>query len=158
MRTIQILGLVMASLWIGGCSISVSVGASLEGSSASISSPFESSSASSTPAQPEDKTAEQQAYLRDIRDFTAAQLKRSDDLAEFRKQLSKVAKKHGVTDWEARASTWVGIGEGIETVGMPSTQAQATIDMLANGHADWASAMRRGYDSAQVAAGVKVSS
>ena len=158
MRTVQILGLMMASLWVAGCSISVSVGASLEGSSASISSPFESSSASSTPAKPEDKTAEQQAYLRDIRDFTAAQLKRSDDLDEFRKQLSKVAKKHGVTDWEARASTWVGIGEGIETAGMPTTQAQATIDMLANGHADWASAMRRGYSSAQVAAGAKVSS
>lgn len=157
MRAMQTLGLLMAAMWVGGCSISVSVGASLEGSSASISSPFESSSASSTPAKPEDKTDEQQAYLRDIRDFTAAQLKRSDDLGEFRKQLSKVAKKHGVTDWEARASTWVGIGEGIETAGMPSTQAQATIDMLANGHNDWASAMRRGYDSAQVAAGAKIS-
>ena len=158
MRTLQILGLMVGAFCVGGCSISVSIGASLEGSSASISSPFESSSASSTPAKPEDKTAEQQAYLRDIRDFTAAQLKRSDNLDEFRKKLSKVAKKHGVSDWEARATTWVGIGEGVEAVGMSTTQAQATIDMLANGHADWASAMRQGYNSAQVAAGAKVSS
>ena len=158
MRTLRILGLMVGAFCVGGCSISVSIGASLEGSSASISSPFESSSASSTPAKPEDKTAEQQAYLRDIRDFTAAQLKRSDNLDEFRKKLSKVAKKHGVSDWEARATTWVGIGEGVEAVGMSTTQAQATIDMLANGHADWASAMRQGYNSAQVAAGAKVSS
>ena len=158
MRTMQILGLMIAALSLGGCSISVSIGASLEGSSASISSPFESSSASSTPAKPEDKTAEQQAYLRDVRDFTAAQLKRSDNLDEFRKKLSKVAKKHGVTDWEARATTWVGIGEGVEAAGMPTTQAQATIDMLADGHSDWASAMRQGYKSAQVAAGAKISS
>ena len=31
------------------------------------------------------------------------------------------------------------------------------LETLANGHNDWASAMRRGYDSAQVAAGAKIS-
>lgn len=144
-----------AAVLAGGCSISASIGGSLEGSSVSISSPFESSASSSGGEgdQGDDKSSQQQAYVRDIRAFTAAQLKRSDNLDTFRKELAKVAKKHGVSDWEARATTWVGIGEGIAASGVASTQAQATIDLLAASHADRAQAMRRGYDSATVAAG-----
>jgi hypothetical protein len=149
---------VMLSLLVGGCSISASIGGSLEGSSASISSPFESSSGSSGGEDDKDETDDQQAYLRDIRDFTAAQLKRSDNLDTFRKELSSVAKKHGVSDWEARVSTWVGIGEGIAATGLPSTQAQSTIDLLAGAHADRGSAMRRGYNSAEVASGTDATS
>ncbi|MFP6665605.1 MAG: putative lipoprotein [Deltaproteobacteria bacterium] len=152
---------VIFSLLVGGCSISASIGSSIDGSSASISSPFESSSGSSGGQEDNDETDDsgaQQSYLRDIRDFTAAQLRRTDNLDTFRKELSLVAKKHGVSDWEVRPTTWLGIGEGIAASGFPATQAQATMDMLAGVHAARGSAMRRGYHSAQVASGTAISS
>ena len=139
------------ALALGGCSISTSIGGLLEGSSQSVSSPFESSSASSSPQQ--QKEDEQKAWQRDARDYTAAQLKRSDNLDTYRSGIAKLARKHGITDWEARATTWLGIGEGMAASGLSSTQVQATIEMLAAGNADHASVMQRGYNSAQVAAG-----
>lgn len=148
---------VAGGAWLlAGCSISTSIGGSIEGSSQSISSPFESSSASSSPEQKKDD--EQQAWLRDVRDFTAAQMKRSDDLDTYREELAKVAKKHGITDWEARTTTWLGIGEGLAASGLSSTQAQATIDLLAGGNSEHGSVMRRGYNSAQTASGSEVAS
>jgi|ETNmetMinimDraft_30_1059905.scaffolds.fasta_scaffold06885_4 hypothetical protein len=155
MRIRDVMTAIAVALIAGGCSISASIGGSLESSAALISSPFKSSASSSgeqDDKKDEDDTQEQ-AYQRDVRDLTAAQLRRSDDLDTFRKELARVAKKHGISDWEAWRSTWVGIGEGIAATGVSSMQAQATIGRLAANHPDRLQALRQGYDRATVAAG-----
>ena len=138
---------------LSGCSISASIGASLSGSAAFISSPFESSASSSggRDEKDNDENTQEEAYLRDIRAVTTAQLRRSNDLGTFRKEVARVAKKHGVSDWEARRTTWFGIGEGIAAIGVPSAQAYRTIALLGETHPDRVKTMQRGYDRALVA-------
>ncbi len=142
-----------AAFIVSGCSISASIGASLSGSAAFISSPFESSGSSSGDRDDEgsEKKTQEEAYLRDIRAVTTAQLRRSNDLYTFRKEVARVAKKHGISDWEARRTTWFGIGEGIAATDLSSVQAQKTIALLGETHPDRVKTMQRGYDRAFVA-------
>lgn len=143
------------ALVLSGCSISASIGASLSGSAAFISSPFESSASSSGGGDEKDndESTQEEAYLRDIRAVTTAQLRRSNDLYTFRREVARVAKKHGISDWEARNATWFGIGEGIAGTGISSVQAQRTIALLGETHRDRVKTMQRGYDRARVATG-----
>mgnify|MGYP001325753134 CR=1 FL=1 len=88
-----------------------------------------------------------QAYRDDVRDFTAAYLASRADLEGFERGLAGVARRHGVTNWEADRATFVGIGAGL---------AQARVSPVAFetfkqnfGHGDPANmaAIQQGYDA-----------
>lgn len=114
-----------------GCSISESI-------SKSISSPFESSSGSSGGGE--------SGYEADVRDYTVAYVKSSQDVAAFEQGVAAVAMKHGVSNWQASEATYRGIGEGLGKAKVTSTQLEVYKANLAHGNAAMAAAMQQGYE------------
>ena len=70
-----------------------------------------SGSSSGSSSGDEDK---KEAYRDDVRDFTAAYAGARQDLDGFERGLGEVARRHGITDWEADATTWVAVGAGLK--------------------------------------------
>lgn len=92
-----------------GCFKSSTTQASSGSSSDFSSSPFTSSSDSSSGSD----EAEEDAYQRDIRDYTAKLAASDLDLRSYQRDLSAIAESYGVTDWERRDTTFVAIGRGL---------------------------------------------
>ena len=57
---------------------------------------------------------EKHAYRDDVRDFTATYAAAYDDLDGFEDGLATVARRHGITDWEADDATFAAIGAGLK--------------------------------------------
>jgi len=132
---IQALVVLLAVLPLG-CSFSYSS----ESSAKTLASPFTSSSSSSGGGS-------KQSYRDDVRDYTAAYVQSSADVAGFERGLGDVAKRHGVTNWEADSTTYVGIGQGLAKAKVSDATFLAFKQNLANGDADKAAAIQQGYDS-----------
>jgi len=121
----------------------VSMGCSLSDSSVSISksisSPIASSSRSSSP---------EDAYTNDVRDFTAAYMKSGGRPEELRREISALAQKHGISDWEQNKATFRGIGAGLAKAGAKQVEVDAFKQNLTttDEQAKW---MQEAYDSAR---------
>lgn len=87
-----------------GCFKSLTLQASSESTSDSISSPFKSSSDSSSP---DDDVA------RDVRDATELWAIRGGDVDTLRRNVGRIAREYGVSDWEHHAATYQAIGRGL---------------------------------------------
>ena len=85
-----------------GCSFYYSSDSSMK----TLTSPCRSSGSS----KDEDK---KEAYRDDVRDFTAAYASTRHDLQVFEQGLGEVARRHGITDWEADDATYVAVGAGL---------------------------------------------
>jgi hypothetical protein len=131
-------GVVISLVCISGCSIS----ASSNGISDSISSPFKWSSDSSKSSSDDKK----EAYLGDVRDYTVAYLRSSNDIEAFRKGLASLAAKHGITNWEADLASYSGIGEGLGKAQVSVTQAEVFKNNLSGGDTVKAAAIQKGYE------------
>ncbi len=131
-------GVVTSLVTISGCSIS----ASSNGISDSISSPFKWSSDSSNSSSDDKK----EAYLSDVRDYTVAYLRSSNDIEAFRKGLVSLAAKHGITNWEADQASYSGIGEGLGKAHVSITQAEVFKNHLSGGDVVKAAAIQKGYE------------
>jgi hypothetical protein len=104
------------------CPLGCSFYYSSESSAKSCTSPSRSSASSSDSSGEDEK---KEAYRNDVRDFTAAWAGRHDgresdfaaarqgDWDGFEAGLSEVARRHGVTDWEADDATYAAIGDGL---------------------------------------------
>jgi hypothetical protein len=127
---------VVALLAAAGCSFvdsSVSI-------SKSISSPFESSSASSPGTQ---------AYQTDVADYTYGHIISGGQGDALWKGIAGIAERHGVTNWEADMDTYVGIGQGAGRAKLKPTEFEAFATNLSGGDAKKMQAMQQGYDAAQ---------
>jgi hypothetical protein len=133
----------VASLVLG-CSFSdssKSISDSISGSSRS----FSDSSASSSGGDAS-KTSEKEAlYREDVRNLTAAYVRDGGDVASFQRGLGSVARRHGISDWEAVDATWTGIGEGLKRADATPQQIDATSAALAGGNAIRRQEIQRGY-------------
>jgi len=113
--------LILATSSLTACSFSYSS----EGSSASsesifkiASSPFTSSSDSSA--------TEQEKYENEVADYTAEFVTSSSgDLDSFRKQMTKLAEDHGITNWESDLTTYKSIGRGLKKAHLGDPQISA---------------------------------
>jgi hypothetical protein len=121
------------ALAMTGCSISNSI-------SDSISSPFKWSSDSSKSSD------EKESYQHDVRDYTEAYLRSSNDPQGFRRGLASLAQKHGISNWEADQSTYTGIGEGLGKVKVKQSQVEVFKSNLSGGDTVKAAAIQKGYD------------
>ena len=108
--------------------------------SKSISSPFESSSASSPSAE---------AYENDVADYTYAHVISAGQPDAFMKGLGTVAERHGVTNWEADNSTYIGIGKGLGKAKFTQTQVEVFAKNITGGDAKKIKLVQQGYDSAE---------
>ena len=118
-----------------GCSFSDS-SASI---SKSISSPFESSSASSPGGK--------EAYENDVADYTYAHVISSNQFDTFWKGLANVAERHGVTNWEAEDATYVGIGKGIRRAKLSQAQLEVIAKNLSGGDTKKIKLIQEGYNT-----------
>jgi len=93
--------IVVLALMPLGCSFYYSSDSSVKSS--------HSSSTSSSKSE-----AKKEAYRDDIRDFTAAYASTHQDLQGFEHGLGEVARRHGITDWEADDITYIAVGAGLK--------------------------------------------
>ncbi len=126
--------LLVAALATAGCG---SISGSIESSSKIISSPITSSSGSSSP---------ESAYRDDVRDFTAAHVKAGGDAQTLRSEIGKLAKKHGITDWENSEATYYGVGEGLGKAGYSAVEVDAFSKVFTD-NPEKVELMKKGYKS-----------
>ena len=118
-----------------GCSFSDS-SASI---SKSISSPFQSSSASSRGGT--------EAYQNDVADYTYAYVISTNQFDTFWQGLANVAERHGITNWEAEDATYVGIGKGIRRAKLGQTQLDVIAKNLSGGDAKKIRLIQQGFET-----------
>lgn len=123
----------LALLLLSGCSISESVSSPFESSSASIS----SSSGSSSDGRA--------TYRNEVRDYTEAFVKSGGRVENFDRGLGTIAARHGVTNWEGDEDTYVGIGAGLKKAGLAPAQFDAWQTNLSGGDATRAAWIEKGY-------------
>ena len=124
------LGLTIAAT---GCSISDS-SVSLSDSSGSSS----DSSASSSRTRASE-------YQDDVRDYTAAYVKSGGQYDTFQSEVARLAKKHGISDWENDKATWVGVGAGLRRGGVAGVPFETYKQNLTSGDTQKMSWLQTGY-------------
>jgi hypothetical protein len=139
-------GIALAMTWlaIGGCSFSdssKSISDSISGSSKS----FSDSSTSSSPSDDASSGKAETSYRDDVRGFTAAYVRDGGDFTSFQRGLAAIARRHGISDWEASATTWTGVGAGLRSAGASADQRAALTDELAGDDAAKRRDIERGY-------------
>ena len=121
--------LVLSLVAVTGCSISDS-----------ISSPFESSSASSRSSE-----SNSSKFHRSVVDYTASFAAGQGDFNVFQKGLSDLAAKYGQTNWESDMETYVSVGKGLKQAKVDTGTLQAFIVNIAKGDSAKAAAIQKGY-------------
>ncbi len=130
--TIAVVGALGVSM---GCSISASVESSFD----VLSSPFESSSASS------DGEAVA-AFQEETEGFTATYIAAGNTEADsFQKGLSDIASQRGISDWEANPGTWTSIGRGLGQADISEAAATDFAQNLAAGDEQIVALLMQGY-------------
>jgi hypothetical protein len=137
LRILYAAGALLAAFSLPGCMAS----SSISESSNSISTSFNSSSKSSTSSSEEKK----EAYLGDVRHYTAAYTRSNSDVAGLAKGLAAVSEKHGITNWEADNATFEGIGAGFARANLPRQQIEAYMSYLAMGDQLKMAALQKGF-------------
>lgn len=141
-------GLVVAVVLLGatpyGCSFSYS-SKSISDSVAASSKSISDSSESSSPSDSSTSATHEAQYREDVRDFTAAYVRQGDDIASLQRGLAAIAERHGVSDWEAVAATWEGVGEGLRLAHAPPVEVDAISEALARGDSERRREIARGY-------------
>ena len=51
----------------------------------------------------------------------------SIEAVSFRRELGRIARAHGITDWEAFDETWVGLGWGLRYAGLSDGEVHALL-------------------------------
>lgn len=121
------------------------VGCSFSDSSASISDSISSPSDMISSSSSDD--AADTAYRDDITDHTRTVVAAGGSAHDITGDLGAVAARHGITDWEAVDSTYVGIGRGLALAGVDSKSLAAYEDEVTAVPAR-TKLIRRGFDSA----------
>jgi len=130
---------------VSGCGIfkSSTIEASVEGSSDSFSDWSKSSSRSS---EGDEKTA----YQRDVRDYTSAYAAQGGNPDRFRRDITAMAARHGVIDWEADPATLEAIGSGVRDAGLEQRRAEVFLSRLAADNSPQRRWMQAGYEEAAI--------
>ncbi|MGH8556749.1 MAG: putative lipoprotein [Methylococcales bacterium] len=137
-RTLLVLALSVPAF--NGCSFSESSSASLESVSGIVSIPFESSSAS-FPAKDEKYEEEISAHTEAFAGSSTA------DYVSFRKGLSEIAEKHGITNWEVQPLTYNAIGRGLKKAGLKGVEYETLKKNLGAGEFTKIQDIEKGYQA-----------
>ena len=121
MRSIQYILLVtffcsMAAMQ-SGCSISYSFEKSSDSVSTSLDS-LTSISTSSSGGEETKVTETATVYEEDVAAVTVLYASREKNNEEYQRQISRIAKNHGIGDWEQETATFEGMGMGLRRAGV----------------------------------------
>lgn len=100
-----------------GCSISYSLEKSSDSVSASLDS-LTSISTSSSGGEEERVTETATLYEEDIAAVTVLYASREKNNEEYQRQITRIAKNHGIGDWEQESATYEGMGMGLRRAGV----------------------------------------
>ncbi len=100
-----------------GCSISYSLEKSSDSVSASLDS-LTSISTSSSGGEEERVTETATLYEEDIAAVTVLYVSREKNNEEYQRQITRIAKNHGIGDWEQESATYEGMGMGLRRAGV----------------------------------------
>lgn len=114
---------------------------SSESSVKTLTSPSRSSASSSG-----DEDEKKEAYRDDVRDFTAAYAAEYADLDGFATGLTTVARRHGITDWEAEDATFTAVGAGLRRAQVRDADRERFEALVARDAPAKVALMRRGYE------------
>ncbi len=134
------ISLLILTFFITGCSISHSISSSSD-SSRSI-------SRSSTSCSGEEVSEEtRKAYVNDVATYTEAIGVSSITADDFMRGLSKIAKKHGISDWEGYKYTYIGIGKGLKAAGIEKDRINELpyLNVLVSGNEKRLDYIKEGY-------------
>ncbi|MBL4903544.1 MAG: putative lipoprotein [Desulfocapsa sp.] len=112
-----ILSIVCFSLLQAGCSISYSLEKSSDSVSASLDS-ITSISTSSSGGEDEKVSATSTVYEEDVAAATVLYVGRNKTTDEYQRQVTNIAKNHGISNWEQEQSTFLGMGKGLRRAGV----------------------------------------
>lgn len=104
------------------CSFSYSSKSSSDSSKSSSDSVSGSSRSSSGSSSPDQQQARR--YEQDVADYTEAYVVSGGGDGGFLRGVGDIAEKRGVSDWEADAVTWQGIGRGLARVNPSAVQLE----------------------------------
>jgi len=135
LEVLHVLGAVTLIFSLLGCTLSTSI-------SDSVSSPFKWSSDSSSRSSDERK----ESYQHDIRTYTEVHARSNDDVAGLTRGLASISEKHGITNWEADTSTYIGIGEGLAKAKVPQIKVDAYKTTLSQGDSVKTAAIQKGFE------------
>ena len=122
---------------------SASLACSFSYSSGSISDSVESSSDSSSSSSPESNASK---YRKDVESYTQAFVVSGGSEGAFMSGIADLAKKRGITDWEANDNTWRGIGRGLGRTKIDSVQLGVYETNWAGGDPEKVKLIRKGFD------------
>jgi hypothetical protein len=112
-------------------------------SSKSISDSSESSSESSSSSSP---ASSESNYRKDVESYTQAFVISGGSESAFFPGISDLAKKRGITDWEANEGTWRGIGRGLGRTKIDSVQLGVYETSWTSGDSGRIKLIRKGFD------------
>ncbi len=118
-QSLYIALLCAASLIQTGCSISYSLEKSSDSVSASLDSITSISTSSSGGGEEETKIKETgTVYEEDVAAVTVLYVSREKSTDDYQRQITAIAKNHGISDWEQEESTFFGMGKGLRRAGV----------------------------------------
>ena len=102
-----------------GCSVSYSLEKSSDSVSGSLDSITSISTSSSGGGEEEAKIKETgTVYEEDVAAVTVLYVSREKTTDDYQRQVSAIAKNHGISDWEQEESTFFGMGKGLRRAGV----------------------------------------
>lgn len=130
--TLRLLALVALLAPASGCQV---IWASItspsdwaSGISTSLSGSIDGSLVSSGSKQPK---ADSAAYREDVRVLAASRAAEGPLDDAFLREVSDVALRHGISDWQAEPATYAGIDAGLRQAGYDDARVEATLASLA---------------------------
>lgn len=132
-------------VWISITALGASA-CSFSQSSGSISDSSGSSSRSSSSSSP---GASENAYQEDVEDYARATAKSKGDFSQASQDLGRIAKDHGITNWEESDATWESLGKGLAQAEVSGGEFQAYASALAAGNQARIDQMQRAWKDAQ---------
>jgi hypothetical protein len=107
------------SLLQTGCSISYS----LEKSSDSVSTSLDSlasitSISTSSSGGDEQASSASDVYEEDVAAVTILYVSREESSDDYQRQVTSIARNHGISNWEQEQSTFIGMGKGLRRAGV----------------------------------------
>ena len=132
------------------CSTVLIMSIAINGCSLSYSSKSISDSTSSIVSSPSSVSGKSKKYQNAVADYTMAFVKSSPPNADyntFRKGLSDVAAKEGVTNWDQDSLTYMGIGKGLKRAKVEGVAYETYKKNFAGGDANKMEEIQDGYDT-----------
>lgn len=105
---------------------------------------------SSIISSPSSFSDNEEKYENEVSDYTMAYVKSSEaeaDYSGFRKGLSDIAAKRGISNWDQESSTYIGIGKGLKKAGVSGIALETYKTNFANANEENIKNIQKGYDS-----------